>query len=152
MRKVLTTCPNYVSGLLLRGFVSTNVDMDPYGSISTHSTWQLLVSIHFHAIFPNVSWSVVVPNPDSEHGTASCGRFICNGTERCRRRIWCSCGSRSCTGCGSGHGCCRQCWCLGHVVKDLRVLRHKLSRITGLSKPDSLLISCSEPLPRQSRA
>ena len=39
------------------------MDMDPYGSISTHDTWQLLVSIYIHAIVPNVSWSVVVPNP-----------------------------------------------------------------------------------------
>ena len=45
-----------------------NVDMDPYVAISTHSTRQLLVSIHIHAIFLNVSWSVVVPNPGRGFG------------------------------------------------------------------------------------
>ena len=58
-----TTCPDDVSGLLLYGFISTMWIHLHNGSISIHSTWQLLVSIHIHAIFPNVSWSVMVPNP-----------------------------------------------------------------------------------------
>lgn len=59
-----TTCSDDVSELLLYGFISTMWIHLHNGSISIHSTWQLLVSIHIHAIFPNVSWSVMVPNPE----------------------------------------------------------------------------------------
>jgi hypothetical protein len=37
-------------------------------SIGPHSTSKLLVSIHIHAIFTNVSWSVVDLNPECSPG------------------------------------------------------------------------------------
>src|SRR5947199_242018 len=58
-----TTCSDDVSELLLYEFIFTMWIHLHNGSISIHSTWQLLVSIHIHVIFPNVSWSVMVPNP-----------------------------------------------------------------------------------------
>src|SRR5216117_1228919 len=68
-----TTCSDDVSELLLYGFISTMWIHLHNGSISIHSTWQLLVSIHIHAIFPNVSWSVMVPNPDRNDRKSTTG-------------------------------------------------------------------------------